>query len=170
VSDKTVKSVIYVEQEAFYIIINCYGGVKMVKNVVTGLIVIALGFGFVVTGGCESGSEAQKGAGLGALAGAGIGAIVGHQSGNTAEGALVGAAVGGAGGYMVGNEGDKKQTQAEIDSLRAEQNVVTVWITNSNGSMIPIRLRKSGPNFIGPNGELYPTMPTEEQLRPVYGF
>ena len=91
----------------------------MVKNLVTGLIVVALGFGFVVTGGCESGSEAQKGAGLGALAGAGIGAIVGHQSGNTAEGALVGAAVGGAGGYMVGNECDKKQTQAEIDSLRA---------------------------------------------------
>ena len=142
----------------------------MVKKLVASAIVVCLAFGLSVTGGCESGSEAQKGAGLGALAGAGIGAIVGHQSGNTAEGALVGAAVGGAGGYMVGNEGDKKQTQAEIDSLRAEQNVVTVWITNSNGSMVPIRLRRSGPNFIGPKGELYSTMPTEEQLRPVYGF
>jgi len=142
----------------------------MVKKLVTSLIVIALGFGIVVTGGCECGSEAQKGAGLGALAGAGIGAIVGHQSGNTAEGALVGAAVGGAGGYMVGNEGDKKQTQAEIDTLRAEQNVVTVWITNSNGSKIPIRLKRSGPNYIGPKGDYYDHLPTEEELRPVYGF
>ena len=142
----------------------------MVKNLVTGLIVIALGFGFVVTGGCESGSEAQKGAGLGALVGAGAGAIVGHQSGHTAEGALAGAALGGGVGYMAGNESDKKQTQAEIDSLRAEQNVVTVWITNSNGSMIPIRIKRSGPNYIGPRGEYYDHLPTEDDLRPVYGF
>jgi len=142
----------------------------MVKKLVTSLIAVALGFGFVVTGGCESSSNAQKGAGLGALVGAGAGAIIGHQSGNTAEGALLGTAIGGGAGYMVGNEGDKKQTQAEIDSLRAEQSIVTVWITNSNGSKIPIRLRRSGPNYIGPRGELYSTMPTEEQLKPVYGF
>ena len=142
----------------------------MVKKLVTSLIVVGLVFGLVVTGGCESSSEAQKGAGLGALAGAGIGAIIGHQSGSAGEGALIGAAVGGGAGYIAGNESDKKQTQAEIDSLRAEQNVVTVWITNSNGSMIPIRLRKSGPNYIGPKGELYSTMPTEDQLKPVYGF
>ena len=142
----------------------------MVKKLVASAIVVGLALGLVITGGCESGSEAQKGAGLGALAGAGIGAIVGHQSGHTAEGALAGAAIGGAGGYMVGNEGDKKQTQAEIDSLRAEQNVVTVWITNSNGSMVPIRLKRSGPNYIGPRGEYYDHLPSEDDLRPVYGF
>jgi uncharacterized protein YcfJ len=142
----------------------------MVKKFVTSLIAVALGFGLVVTGGCESSSDAQKGAGLGALVGAGVGAIVGHQSGNTAEGALAGAAVGGGVGYMAGNESDKEKTQAEIDSLRAEQNVVTVWITNSNGSKIPIRLKRSGPNYIGPKGDYYDHLPTEEELRPVYGF
>ncbi|MHC4739034.1 MAG: glycine zipper domain-containing protein [Planctomycetota bacterium] len=142
----------------------------MVKKLVTSLIVVALGFGLVVSGGCESSSDAQKGAGLGALVGAGVGAIVGHQSGNTAEGALAGAAVGGGVGYMAGNESDKEKTQAEIDSLRAEQNVVTVWITNSNGSKIPIRLKRSGPNYIGPKGDYYDHLPTEDELRPVYGF
>ena len=142
----------------------------MVKKLVTSLIVVALGFGFVVTGGCESSSEAQKGAGLGALAGAGIGAIIGHQSGNTAEGALIGTAVGGGAGYIAGNESDKKQTQAEIESLKAEQDVVTVWITSSTGAKIPIRVKRSGPNYIGPKGEYYDHLPTDEELRPVYGF
>jgi len=142
----------------------------MVKKLVTSAIVVGLVLGLSVTGGCESGSEAQKGAGLGALAGAGIGAIIGHQSGNTAEGALVGAAVGGGAGYMAGNESDKKQTQAEIDALRAEQSFVTVWVTTSNGAKIPIRVKRSGPNYIGPKGEYYDHLPTDEDLRPVYGY
>jgi hypothetical protein len=51
-----------------------------------------------------------------------------------------------------------------------EPTTVTVWITNSNGSQTSVSLRKSGPGFIGPRGEWYPTMPTNEQLRVVYGF
>jgi len=97
---------------------------------------------------------------------AGIGALAGGGS----EGTLIGAAVGGGAGYMLGNEGDKKNTQAEMNNIRAEHNMVTVWITNSNGSKIPVKLRRSGPNFIGPRGETYQTMPTEDQLRPIYGF
>ena len=51
-----------------------------------------------------------------------------------------------------------------------EPATVTVWITNSNGSQTSVSLRKSGPGFIGPRGEWYPSMPTNEQLRVVYGF
>ena len=51
-----------------------------------------------------------------------------------------------------------------------EQSEVTVWITNSNGSQSSIRLTKSGPGYLGPRGEWYPSMPTNEQLRVVYGF
>ena len=51
-----------------------------------------------------------------------------------------------------------------------EPTTVTVWITNSNGSQTSVSLRKSGPGFIGPRGEWYPNMPTNEQLRMVYGF
>ncbi|MHC4394121.1 MAG: YMGG-like glycine zipper-containing protein [Planctomycetota bacterium] len=142
----------------------------MVKKLITILMVVAVGFGLMFAAGCEGQTDAQSGAGTGALVGAGIGAIVGHQQGRAAEGALIGAAVGGGAGYAAGNESDKKRTQAEIDSLRAEQNIVTIWITNSNGAKIPIRLKKSGPNYIGPRGEYYDHLPTEAELKPVYGF
>ena len=118
--------------------------------------------------GCES--DAGTGTLLGSAAGAGIGYAIGGD----ATGALIGAGVGGAGGYMLGNEGDKKkakeQTSQQMSSIQAEQNSVTVWITNSNGSKVPVKLRKDGPNFIGPRGEIYQSMPTEDQLKIVYGF
>lgn len=141
----------------------------MLKNLVTLVMVVGVSLTLVFCVGCES--EAQKGAGLGALAGAGIGAIVGHQSGRTTEGALIGGAVGGGAGYMMGNEGDKKKTKAEIDSLRQEMNIVTINLTNSNGSITPVKLRKQGVVYIGPRGETYTTLPTEEQLKQAgYGF
>jgi phage tail tape-measure protein len=124
--------------------------------------VLCLSLSFIC--GCES--DAQTGALIGTAAGAGVGQAIGRNT----TGTVIGAAVGGGAGYMIGNEGDKKKTQTQIESVRAEQNTVTVWITNSNGSKIPVTLRKSGPNYIGPKGETYPNMPTEDQLRPVYGF
>ncbi|NIP22489.1 MAG: hypothetical protein GWN67_01140 [Phycisphaerae bacterium] len=51
-----------------------------------------------------------------------------------------------------------------------EPTTVTVWITNSNGSQTSVNLRRSGPGFLGPRNEWYPSMPTNEQLRIVYGF
>jgi phage tail tape-measure protein len=122
----------------------------------------------ILVAGCET--EAQKGAGLGALAGAGVGAIVGHQSGNAATGALVGGAVGGGTGYMLGSEGDKKKQQTEMSSMREEINTVMVNITNSNGSVSQVRLVKQGTGYVGPKGEFYNHLPTEAELRPVYGF
>ncbi len=126
------------------------------------LVVVALGYAFLT--GCES--DAQTGA----LLGSGIGAGVGALAGGDTEATLIGAAVGGGAGYMLGNEGDKKKAEADRDAIRGEMNTTTVWVTNSNGSKIPVKLTKSGPNYIGPRGETYPAMPTEDQLRPVYGF
>lgn len=131
---------------------------------------VTLGLGLVVfcgialTAGCDS--DAGNTALLGTAVGAGVGALAG---GNT-EGALIGGAIGGGAGYMIGNESDKKKTQSEIASVRAEQDVVTIWITNSNGSQVAVKLRKDGPGYIGPRGERYPSLPTAEQLKPVYGF
>jgi outer membrane lipoprotein SlyB len=144
------------------------GGIKMTKNFVTILTIVAVSLSSVLTGGCESG--AQTGAALGGLTGAGIGAIVGHQSGRTTEGALIGGAVGAGAGYMLGNEQDKKRAQAERDFLREEMNCVTVNMTNSNGSISQVMLRKQGVGYIGTRGEYYNRLPTEDQLRPVYGF
>jgi uncharacterized protein YcfJ len=104
------------------------------------------------------------------LGGAGIGAIIGNQSGHAGTGALIGAAAGGAGGYLIGNEGDKKDTQREMQAVRDEANTTVVNITNSNGSTTPVILRRSGSMWVGPKGEQYSNLPTPEQLKPVYGF
>ncbi|MBN1359713.1 MAG: hypothetical protein JW993_03925 [Sedimentisphaerales bacterium] len=47
---------------------------------------------------------------------------------------------------------------------------ITVWITNSNGSRTSVKLTKRGPWYVGPRGEYYTCMPTNEQLRLAYGF
>jgi hypothetical protein len=136
----------------------------MIKSLVTILIVIAVSFGSLFVAGCES--DAQVGSAIGALTGAGIGQL----AGGNAESTLVGAAVGGTAGYMIGNESDKKKTQAERAYLRQEINTVLVKVSNSNGSMIQVPLRKQGVGYVGTRGEYYSTLPTEDQLRPVYGF
>ncbi len=136
----------------------------MVKSLMTILMVVAVSLGLTLVAGCES--DAQTGALLGTAAGAGVGALAGGST----EGTLVGAAVGGGVGYILGNEQDKKKTRAEMDSLRHEMNTVMVKVTNSNGSVIQVPLRKQGVGYVGPRGEYYDKLPTEDQLRPVYGF
>ncbi|MDD5326196.1 MAG: YMGG-like glycine zipper-containing protein [Phycisphaerae bacterium] len=151
----------------------------MVKSFVTILTIAVVTLGLAFTCGCES--DAQTGALIGTAAGAGVGQAIGRDTGST----LIGAAVGGGAGYMIGNESDKKKTRAEMESLRQQnmqlqqQNMqtqqqmstVTVNIVNSNGSITPVTLRREGVVYIGPRGETYPTMPTQEQLKQAgYGF
>jgi hypothetical protein len=50
------------------------------------------------------------------------------------------------------------------------EGTVEVWITNSNGSRTAVKVTRQGPWYIGPRGEYYTDMPTNEQLRVVYGF
>jgi hypothetical protein len=138
----------------------------MLKQSTTILLVTVFAMSAMFTAGCEN--DAQNTA----LLGAGIGALIGGDD------AATGAAIGAGAGYLIGDGSDKKkaqqqtqqQTDSQIAQLRAEQQMTNVWITNSNGSQIEVKLQKSGPNFIGPKGETYTTMPTESQLRPVYGF
>ena len=115
-------------------------------------------------------SSAAKTGGLGALAGAGLGAIIGHQSGHTAEGAAIGAGAGALGGYVLGNEKDKAQTQSQINAVQAQANTVVINVANSNGSLTPVTLTRQGNVYVGPKGEQYTTLPTEDQLKTVYGF
>jgi hypothetical protein len=69
--------------------------------------------------------------------------------------------------FVVGCE-DQARTEREI--IRQEINTVTVKITNSNGSISQVKLIKQGVGYVGPRGEYYEQLPTEDQLRPVYGF
>jgi len=136
----------------------------MAKDLMTILLVMAVSFGSLFVAGCQS--DAQAGSAIGALAGAGIGQLAG---GNT-ESSLIGAAVGGAAGYMLGNESDRQKAQAERDCMRQEMRTVMVKVTNSNGSIVQVPLRKQGVGYVGTRGEYYSILPTEGQLRPVYGF
>ncbi len=136
----------------------------MIKSLMTILMVVAVSLGLTLVAGCES--DAQTGALLGTAAGAGVGALAGGST----EGTLIGAAVGGGVGYILGNEQDKKKTRTEMDSLRHEMSTVMVKVTNSNGSVIQVPLRKQGVGYVGPRGEYYDKLPTQDQLRPIYGF
>jgi len=136
----------------------------MIKSLMTILMVVAVSLGLTLVAGCES--DAQTGALLGTAAGAGVGALAGGST----ESTLIGGAVGGGVGYILGNEQDKKKTRAEMDGLRHEMSTVMVKVTNSNGSVIQVPLRKQGVGYVGPRGEYYDKLPTEDQLRPIYGF
>jgi uncharacterized protein YcfJ len=136
----------------------------MSKLILTILIAAGIGLGLAFTAGCES--DAQTGAGIGALAGAGIGQLAGGDT----ESTLVGAAVGGGAGYMIGNEQDKKKMKSRLEAAEYAANTVTVNITNSNGSVTPVVLRRQGNYYVGPKGEQYSSVPTPEQLKPIYGF
>ena len=136
----------------------------MAKNLITIIVIVVVSLSSMFIIGCQS--DAQTGTAVGALAGAGIGQLAGGDT----EATLIGAAIGGTAGYFLGTEGDKEKAHAERDDLRQDMNTVMVKVTNSNGSIIQVPLRKQGVGYVGTRGEYYATLPTEDQLRPVYGF
>ena len=137
----------------------------MTKYLLTFLVAAVVSAGLLFSLGCES--DAQTGALIGTAAGAGIGQAIGRDTKST----LIGAGIGAGAGYMIGSEQDKKKAAAEREQLRQEINTVTINITNSNGSITPVRLRRQGVVYIGPRGETYTTLPTAEQLKQAgYGF
>ncbi len=131
----------------------------MRKNIVTIALAVLLVANTMFTCGCET--KAQTGAAVGA----GGGALAGQAIGRDTKSTLIGAGIGAAAGYIIGNQQDKKQTKAAD-----EMNTVTVNVTNSNGSVTPVKLKKDGAGYIGPKGERYDHLPTEAELKPVYGF
>ncbi len=140
-------------------------------------VVVGLTLSACATAGGRGASAATGGALLGTAAGAGLGAIIGHQSGETGKGAALGAGIGALSGYIIGNEQDKTRTNDELQVAHAQAsaaayaaNTVAVNVTNSNGSVTPVTLQRHGNLYVGPRGEQYVSMPTESQLRSVYGF
>ena len=61
-------------------------------------------------------------------------------------------------------------TAGQIENVRQEANTTIVNITNRNGSITPVTLKRSGNVWIGPKGEQYLSIPTAEQLKPIYGM
>jgi hypothetical protein len=81
-------------------------------------------------------------------------------------------------GYYVGPRGEYYSVLPTEEQLRplyglpsvsAGQANITVWLTNDNGSKTPVTLTPSNGGFVGPSGESYASMPSEQQLKAVYG-
>jgi hypothetical protein len=104
-----------------------------------------------------------------ALWGALIGGIVGYQSEEPGEGAAIGAAIFGVGQLLKQTDKLHKEREHEDDDNDEEGEEVVVIIRNNNGSVLPVELKKKGFTYIGPKGEKYEHLPTEEQLRAAYG-
>ena len=104
-----------------------------------------------------------------ALWGAAIGGIIGYQSDEAGEGAALGAVIFGVGALLT--QTDKMpQEHREHKHEEEEEQEVVIQIHNDNGSLTPVVLQKKGGTYIGPNGEHYKRLPTEEQLKPIYGL
>lgn len=69
---------------------------------------------------CNSLTNTQKGAGIGAAAGGTIGALIGKKAGNTAVGAIIGGAIGGTAGAFIGRNMDKQAKEIENSIPGAE--------------------------------------------------
>ncbi len=115
-----------------------------------------------------------------AMLGALVGGIVGHQYDETGAGVAIGASVFALGEIL--DQSDKlsknysgpRQTTAKVSRrLPVHENIKETYIIeihNDNGSITPVEIRKDGSRYIGPTGEHYDSLPTEEQLKPFYGL
>lgn len=149
------------------------------KTVVPALAVV-LNSMILLTSGCATAPIGQNTAGgtsIGAMTGAVGGLIAGNniRGVTKTEGAVAGALIGGLLGGAIGNQKDAVEQQNasvnnRLNAMSQEMNTATVHVNNSNGSITPVVLHKSGYQWIGPRGEVYSSMPTQEQLKPVYGF
>jgi hypothetical protein len=76
------------------------------------------------------------------------------------------------GGLLGGSLGAVQDgNRAVQNNLQNQLNTTMVQVNNSNGSFTPVVLRSNGyGGWIGPQGEVYQTLPTESQLRGVYGL
>jgi hypothetical protein len=123
---------------------------------------------------CENQSDCDNGLKLNsiygaALGGAVIGGIIGHQSDETGEGAAVGAVILGVGELLRQTDEQAHKEWEHEDKGECDEPVV-IEIHNSNGSITPVKLKKEGSAYIGPKSERYEELPTEEQLKPIYGL
>jgi hypothetical protein len=98
------------------------------------------------------------------LKGAAGGALIGSISGNAGKGAAIGAAVG-----VVGGAVRRDQDRQAAEAAQAQANATRVInVPNANGSFTPVTLQLGQTGWVGPRGEVYPTLPTVDQLKGVY--
>lgn len=132
---------------------------------------VALLAGFILQAGCAT-TPSDEATLLGAGIGAGLGAILGHNMGGSSHDRELGMAAGALIGGTLGNQYSRQATmEQQLGVVQAQQFYSTIWIENANGSKTPVQIRQTeGGQYIGPRGEYYDTMPTDEQLKQLYGM
>lgn len=142
---------------------------KLIVSIVALMVVAMLA-------GCATqqpmGQKQRQGVIGGAALGGILGAIIGNNVGdgnNQALGAAMGAALGGTAGSNYGRSQD--QIGNRIAGMEQQMNTEVVTVTNDNGSQTRVLLQKlPHGGYRGPRGEEYSSLPTEGQLKPVYGL
>ena len=94
-----------------------------------------LAAGMLVSAGCASMNQKERGAVIGAGAGAAIGGVIGNQTGSTARGAIIGAVVGGAAGAIIGHQMDQqaKEIDQSIPGAKVERVGEGIEVTFESG-------------------------------------
>jgi len=104
-----------------------------ITSIALGLLATAAG-GSILTG-CQSLSNKERGAIIGAGAGAAVGGVIGNQTGSTARGAIIGAVVGGAAGAIIGHQMDQqaKEIKQNIPGAVVERVGEGIQVTFESG-------------------------------------
>jgi outer membrane protein OmpA-like peptidoglycan-associated protein len=104
-----------------------------ISTIAFGLLLTAAS-GSVLTG-CQTLSNKERGAIIGAGAGAAVGGVIGNQTGSTARGAIIGAVVGGAAGAIIGHQMDQqaKEIKQNIPGAVVERVGEGIQVTFESG-------------------------------------
>jgi uncharacterized protein YcfJ len=148
-------------------------GVDMRSKLIVSIVAVMI---VAMLAGCATqqpmGLKQKQGVVGGAALGGILGAIIGNNIGdgnNQALGAAMGATLGGAAGSNYGRSQD--QIGNRISGMERQINTEVVTVTNDNGSTTSVMLQKlPGGGYRGPRGEEYSSLPTQAQLKPVYGL
>lgn len=83
---------------------------------------------------------------------------------------VAGAIAGGLIGNQIGQTKDQiNAQQAQINQVQQDANTVVVNVPCTDGSVNPVHLQRRGDVWYGPQGEMYSSVPTAEQLKARYG-
>jgi hypothetical protein len=151
---------------------------RAMKSISKELLCISLAVTIIISAsGCSGGKGSGSHIFNAAVIGGVIGGIIGHQSDETEAGIAVGATLFGVGAALA--EMDKQhhtpskeahENMVKNDKAESIRETYIIEIHNSNGSVTSVKIRRKGSVYIGPNDERYDELPTEEQLKPVYGL
>ena len=156
--------------------------ISKITQITLFLTVIAL----VLNSGCGEGMK-MKPIYNSAFVGGIVGAIVGNQVDRQGEGIAIGASIAALGELLKQMDEHPKPRTQQVSQTRTTQTqpaqaiqrppvgnnireTYTIQIHNDNGSITPVEIRKEGNIYVGPTGERYQKLPTEEQLKPFYGL